>query len=66
MIKVQSTQNIGEKYNFKLIDSRGREVKNENFDNELKVERANLSEGIYIVLLSYNGNIYQQKVFLNS
>ena len=62
IIEVTSEGDLSHDYNVKLLDYRGRIVRDESFKKQIKINRDNIARGFYIVMISSQGKSYQQKM----
>ncbi|MGC6490723.1 MAG: T9SS type A sorting domain-containing protein, partial [Flavobacteriales bacterium] len=55
----------GQEYEFQLMDTRARVVMEKKFKDVLKVNREQLSGGIYFILLKNNSDFIQKKILIS-
>ena len=47
----------------KLLDARGRVVKEDSFKRQIKINRNAIAPGLYVIVISSQDISYQQKIF---
>ena len=62
IIEVTSEGDISQDYNVKLLDYRGRIVRDESFKKQIKINRDNIARGFYVIMISSQGKSYQEKI----
>ena len=57
-----SQGDVSDDYNFKLVDYRGRVIRDETFKKQIKINRDNIAKGFYIIMISSQGKNYKEKI----
>ena len=52
-----------EDFSFKLLDARGRVVKEDSFKRQIKINRNAIAPGLYVIVISSQDISYQEKIF---
>ena len=52
-----------EDFSFKLLDARGRVVKEDSFKRQIKINRNAIAPGLYVIVISSQDVSYQEKIF---
>ena len=60
-VEIQTDESLSDQYDFKLLDPRARVLREMVFEKYIKVERENLSDGVYIIQISSEKGSHQQK-----
>ena len=64
IIEVLSNDN-SELFAFKLIDARGRVLREESFKNQIQIDRHDLAAGVYVIHLNTSTQFLQQKIIFS-
>ncbi|MDB2368644.1 T9SS type A sorting domain-containing protein, partial [Flavobacteriales bacterium] len=64
IIEVLSNDN-SELFAFKLIDARGRVLREESFKNQIQIDRHDLAAGVYVIHLNTSTQFLQQKIIIS-
>jgi hypothetical protein len=62
IVEVTSQGDVSDDYNFKLVDYRGRVIRDETFKKQIKINRDNIAKGFYIIMISSQGKNYKEKI----
>ena len=63
IIEVIKQLNLNEDYNIKILDYRGRVVKEESFKRQIKINRNSIAPGLYVIVISSQDISYHEKIF---
>jgi hypothetical protein len=62
IVEIQTDESLSDQYDFKLLDTRARVLREMVFEKYIKVERENLADGVYIIQISSAKGSHQQKI----
>ena len=54
---------LDEDYNIKILDYKGRVVKEDSFKKHIKINRNSIASGFYVIVISSQDISYQKKIF---
>ena len=63
IVEVTKQSNLDEDYIIKILDYRGRVVKEESFKRQIKINRNAIAPGLYVIVISSQDISYQEKIF---
>ena len=64
IVEVTKQSNLNEDYIIKILDYRGRVIKEDSFKRQIKINRNSIVSGFYLIVISSQNLSYQQKDFL--
>jgi len=59
------SDNNSEDFNFKLLDTRGRVLRDGNFKKRVKIDRRDLASGVYFIHLHSDSQFMQRKIIFS-
>ena len=63
IVEVTKQSNLNEDYIIKILDYRGRVIKEDSFKRQIKINRNSIVSGFYLIVISSQNLSYQQKIF---
>ena len=63
IVEVTKQSNLNEDYIIKILDYRGRVIKEDSFKRRIKINRNSIVSGFYLIVISSQNLSYQQKIF---
>jgi hypothetical protein len=63
IVEVTKQSNLDEDYIIKILDYRGRVVKEDSFKRQIKINRNAIAPGLYVIVISSQDISYQEKIF---
>ncbi|MFL2569955.1 MAG: T9SS type A sorting domain-containing protein [Flavobacteriales bacterium] len=63
IVEVTKQSNLDEDYIIKILDYRGRVVKEDSFKRQIKINRNAITPGLYVIVISSQDISYQEKIF---
>ena len=65
IVEVTKQSNLDEDYIIKILDYRGRVVKEESFKRQIKINRNAIAPGLYVIVISSQDISYHEKIFFD-
>ena len=63
IVEVTKQSDLDEDYIIKILDYRGRVVKEDSFKRQIKINRNTIAPGFYVIIISSQDISYQEKIF---